>query len=321
MHKNLETYLDEISHFLPDPAEREEILNEIRSHIVEKAEQERGPDMESTLAKVIAAYGKPRQVAEKYLEGRPVIAPVFRRHLFRYTSLLFAAHLALTVFAIAFKSSFVIFPFLYMPKMGPFDAAMYLPMAFLADFGFVALVLYVITRSGKEVRLPWPKLALDLDQVKAQTIGATVANLLGGGVMMAVAWLLFRLLRTHGAFFLLRIRSGEFQPLLQPGPGRWLSLFVIALLVAGALERFVKAFARSWRLRCWVTAAVDGIALLLIAAALSVRHAGMFTDRVPSKLHPWLYKSLTWTLLVTALIVAIDLVANIVRLGRGRLAK
>ncbi len=44
---------------------------------------------------------------------------------------------------------------------------MYLPMAFLADFGVVALVLYFITRSGKEIRLPWPKFALDLDEVKA----------------------------------------------------------------------------------------------------------------------------------------------------------
>lgn len=321
MHKNLESYLEEIGHYLADPAERGEILNEIRSHIMEKAEREGGPVDDASVERIIAAFGTPRQVADRYVEDRPIIAPVFRRHLFRYTSLLFAVHLAFTVFAVAFQSSFVIFPFLYMPRLGIIEAVMYLPMAFLADFGSVALVLVVITRRNKEVRLPWPKLALDLDQVKARTVGATIGNLLGGGVMLAVAWILLLLQQTHGAFFLVRVRTREFLPLLQPGPGRWLSLMVIALLVVGALERFIKAFARSWRLRCWVTAVVDGFALLMIAAALGVRHAGMFTAHVPARLHAWMYKSLTWTLLVTALIVAVDLVTSLVRLGRGRLAE
>ena len=52
--------------------------------------------------------------------------------------------------------------------------------------------------------------------------------------------------------------------------------------MAGALERFVKAFTRSRRLRCRVTTVSDGIALLLIAAALSVIHAVMFTADVPA---------------------------------------
>ncbi len=75
MHKNLEKYLEEIGHYLSDPGEREEILNEIRSHILEKAERESGPADEGRLEKIIAAYGKPRRVAEKYLDGRPIIAP------------------------------------------------------------------------------------------------------------------------------------------------------------------------------------------------------------------------------------------------------
>ncbi|HSQ35286.1 MAG TPA: hypothetical protein VLQ89_04760, partial [Candidatus Binatia bacterium] len=76
MFKNLENYLEEISHFLSGGKEREEILAEIRSHIIEKAERESGSLSEAALEKVIAVYGRPRQVAEKYLEGRPLIAPV-----------------------------------------------------------------------------------------------------------------------------------------------------------------------------------------------------------------------------------------------------
>lgn len=319
MHKKLDDYLEEISHYLTDASEREEILSELRSHVLERAEQEGGTDV--AFEKAIAALGRPRQVAERYSEDKPIIAPALRRYLFRYASLLFAVHLAFIVYAVAFKSSFVIFPFFYMPRLGILDAVMYLPMAFLADFGLVALVLYFVTRSNREVRLPWPKLALELDGVQARTVGRTAANLVGGVILLAIAWLLLTLMQPHGAFFLLRLPAGEFEPLLRPLPGRLLSWIVIALLAAGALERFVKAFARSNRLRCRVTAASDAFVLLLIAAALGVMGPGMFAAAVPARLHAWLYKSLNWFLLVTALIVAFDLVANLVRLGRSRLDK
>ena len=324
MFKNLENYLEEISHFLSGPNEREEILAEIRSHILEKAEQEAVPVTEEEMAKIIAAYGKPRQVAEKYLDGRPLIAPSFTRHLFRYATLLFAVHVIFIIFAVIFKKEFIVFPFLFIPRMGIIESVMYLPVAFLADFGIVALVLYFITRSGKDIKLPWPKFSLDLNEAKGtavKSLAARITNVLVGGVLLVVVWALFRLFQAYGAIFLVRSGSGKFQPLLQPGPGRWLSLILIALLVSGALERFVKALTHSWHWRCWITAIADGFALLLIATALSVHHAGMFTTHVPAKLHNWLYKSLTWTLLITALIIAIDLVSNLVRLGRKRLEK
>ena len=42
MPNKLDSYLEEISHFLSGRAEREEILSEIRSHILEKAAAEHG---------------------------------------------------------------------------------------------------------------------------------------------------------------------------------------------------------------------------------------------------------------------------------------
>ena len=42
MSDKLEAYLEEISHFLSGRAEREEILSEIRSHILEKAAEGTG---------------------------------------------------------------------------------------------------------------------------------------------------------------------------------------------------------------------------------------------------------------------------------------
>jgi hypothetical protein len=326
MPNNLESYLDEISHFLSGREEREEILSEIRSHILEKAEQEAGPVTEASLEKIIAAYGKPRQVAEKYLDGRPVIAPAFNRHLFRYTSILFAIHLAFTVFALIFKQSFVVFPFLFMPRLGLLDAVMYLPMAFLADFGFVALILYFITQSGTEFRLPWPKFAVDLDEVKApevKTLAARIATMVGAGIMLGLTVWAFSLYFKFQTIFVVSFNFKKFRPLFMPEPGRLISLAVLATMAAGTISLFVKVFSLSRRLTCWVDAAVDVFALVMLAMVLRQPYADLFAVDIPLSLKhlTWIHTTLTFTLLVIALAVAIDLVTNVVRLGRGRLTK
>lgn len=323
MHKKLENYLEEISHFLSGREEREEILAEIRSHILEKAEQEAGPAGEAALEKVIAAYGEPRRVAEKYLDGRPVIAPALQRHLFRYTALLFAVHFVFILFAVIFKKSFIVFPFLFVPRMGVIGAVFYLPMAFLADFGVVALVLYFISRSGREIKLPWPKFALDLDEVKpadAKTAASKIATMVGAGIMLALTGLAVNLFVTHRTIFFFTTNFGKFRPLFMPGPGRLISLAVIATLAAGTVGLIVKAFSLSRRLACWVDAVVDSFALVMIAMVLRQQYTDLFAVRIPvSPAHQtWIYTTLTITLLLIALMVAIDLVASLVRLGRKR---
>jgi hypothetical protein len=56
------------------------------------------------------------------------------------------------------------------------------------------------------------------------------------------------------------------------------------------------------------------------AAALVLRqqHANLFAIDIPARLVTWVHGSLTVTLLVVAVFVAIDLVANVVRLSRKR---
>ena len=324
MPKNLENYLEEISHFLSGREERHEILSEIRSHIMEKAEQEGGPVTEASLEKVISAYGQPRRVAEKYLENRPVIAPVFQRHLFRYASCLFAIHFAFTVFALIFKQSFVVFPFLFMPRLGLLDAVMYLPMAFLADFGVVALILYFITRSGKEIKLPWPKFALDLNEMKAfdkKNLAAKAATLFGGGVMLALTAVAIWLFVKFHTIFFVSFNFEKFRPLLLPEPGRRISLIVIAMLAAQTIAIFVSVFARSRRVVCWVDAATDALGLVLIGMLLRQPAAGLFAVHIAPASMPMIWFALTIGLLVVALMIAIDLVAKLVRLGRKSLKK
>jgi hypothetical protein len=324
MHKKLETYLEEIGHFLSGREEREEILADIRGIILEKAGGGSGPVDEAELEKAIAAYGAPRRVAEKYLDGRPVIAPAFQRHLFRYATLLFAVHLVFIVGALVFKQSFMVFPFLFVPRLGLFEAVMYLPMAFLADFGAAALALYLLTRSGKEIKLPWPKFAVDLDEVKpaaAKTLAVRIATLVGAGIMLALTALGVHLYAKFSTVFLIGLNSEKFRPLLLPRPGRMISLAILVMMAAGTIGLFIKAFNASRRLACWIDLIADGSALVLIGLALRQPFASLFAIHLPPRSLAWLHITLTVSLLFIALMVAIDLVANAVRLGRKRLVR
>ena len=324
MYKNLETYLEEISHFLSGRAERQEILSEIRSHILEKAEQEAGAVSEASLEKVVAAYGRPRQVAEKYLDGRPVIAPAFKRLLFRYTTLLFAIHLVFIVFAVIFKKSFIIFPFFFMPRLGVIEAVIYLPAAFLTDFGIVALLLYFITQSDKDFKLPWPKFALDLDEVKApaaKTLAARIATMVGAGIMLTLTAVAVKLFIKYQTIFSVSFNFEKFRPLLLPKPGRLVSLIVIVMLAAGTIGLFIRIFTLPRRFACWLDVVSDSMALVLIGLLLRQPYAELFAVKIPPVFLPKIRIALTFTLLFAALMIAIDLVSNLVRLGRKRLAK
>ena len=86
MSDRLEAYLEEISHFLSGRAEREEILSEIRSHILEKAAGGAAAPDDAAIEKAIAAFGPARRIAERYVDDQPIIAPAYKRYLFRYTS-------------------------------------------------------------------------------------------------------------------------------------------------------------------------------------------------------------------------------------------
>lgn len=166
MYQNLENYLDEIKHHLPVKDGAKEILAEIRSHILEKTEAEYRIINEDTVGKTISRYGKPQQIAAKYLEGIEIISPIFKRHLFLYTGILFACHLALTLIAFQFHFYMMGFPFLYIPVMDIWQFVFYVPMAFIYDLGLVALFLYLVTQKNKDARLPWLKLFAKGESVK-----------------------------------------------------------------------------------------------------------------------------------------------------------
>lgn len=315
MFEKLEAYLEEISHYLSVPEEREEILSEIKSHILEKAEREFGEVTAASVDKVIAAYGPPRRVADKYLDGQQIVAPAFKRYLFRYTALLFALHFVLTVVAVAFKKSFLMFPFLYVPSMGPFEALFYLPMAFLFDLGVVTLVLYLITQSKKEVRLPWPRFSVDLDEVK--TSGRTIGRIIGLVAMTTLTGIaLYFYIRYHTIFFV-NLNFAEHRPIFTPDAGRWFSLILIGLWALSALSLAAKLVASS----PWIDAVEKALSLILIGLAFRQPFDLAFAVQLSEALLRTIKLSLTITLLVVCVFVAVDFIKALVRIGRKYLAK
>jgi len=317
MSNKLEVYLEEIGHFLSGREEREEILSEIRSHILEKTERESGGTADEALDKVIAAYGPARKVAERYLDGRPIIAPAYKRHLFRYTSVVFAWHAILTAAAVIFKEDFIVFPFLFIPRLGVMEALMYLPTAFLADLGIVALVLYFVTQRGKDVKLPWPRFGVDLDEVKtpAKAFWARVGTAIGAAVMSGFTGFAIYLFSRFNTVFLTSLDFDRARPLFTPEAGRRISLIVIAMFAASTISLVIKLFTRAQ----WVDAVSNVVSLALIGLLLRQPFDNLFAIAIPESLLPKIKFGLKFTLLPVALFITIALIRNIVLIGRRKL--
>jgi hypothetical protein len=320
MSDKLEAYLEEISHFLSGRAEREEILAEIRTHIMEKAAEGPGEFTDAGIAKAIAAFGPARTVAEKYLDDRPIIAPAYKRYLFRYTTLLFAFHALLTVVAVIFKKDFVIFPFLFMPRLGVIEALMYLPTAFLADLGIVTVVLYFITQSGKDVKLPWPKFAVDLDEVKPPTKSfwlSRIATAVGAVIMLAITDFALYVFARHQTIFFTNLDWSDLRPLFTPGAGRRISIIVIAGFAVSTMALLIKLFTRSR----WVDIASNVVSLGLIGLLLREPVDNLFAVHFSEHALRSIKYGVKFTLLFIALMTTIELVKNIVAISRRKLAK
>jgi hypothetical protein len=315
MHEKLEAYLEELSHFLSGREEREEILAEIRSHILEKTEQEFGQATEASLGKVIAAYGPARRIAEKYLDGRQIIAPAYNRYLFRYTALLFAFHFVLTVVAVVFRKSFLMFPFLYVPSMGPFEALFYLPTAFLFDLGAVTLILYLITQSKKDVKLPWPKFSVDIDEAKPS--GKTIGRIIGLIAMTALTGFALYFYIRYRTIFFVNFDFVQHRPIFTPEAGQWFSLILIGLWAISAISLAVKLVTSS----PWVDTVEKAFSLVLIGLAFRQPFDTAFAVPLSKSLIRTIKLGLTISLLVICIFVAVDFIKALIRIGRKQLAK
>lgn len=258
MFENLETYLQEVNQYLAVKQGGDEILAEIRSHIIEKAERESGAATEESVQRVIDSYGRPRDVAEKYIEESEIITPVYRKHLFRYTWILFAFHAALTAVALGFHMSIIMFPFFFIPRMPVLAVLVYLPMAWLADFGLVAFVLYIVTQKNRSLSLPWLRIFRarpETRQLKAPRPIVFVTLL----VILAVVVAVF--LRYHTLFFY-SVSLHAPQPLMNQAASIFLSLMVLAALLCEVIAYGVRFIVNS----VWVALTKNALMLLILWA-------------------------------------------------------
>jgi len=311
MSEKLETYLDEIRQYLASSKEKQEILAEIKSHIIEKAEKEFGEMTENSLAKVINAYGSPRRVAERYMDDYQIIAPTFKGHLLRYTMILFAFHFGLTVISLIFKTSMLVFPFFYIPKIDSIQALFYLPMTFVFDLGLVGIILYFVTQSRREIKLPWPKLNLNWQKmmegrwVKSKIIPLFLM-LLG---YAALVWIYWR----FDTLFLKTIDFQNTQPLLTPVASKWYSLALLALLGIGIVAYAIKFFTTSE----WVN---------LLRSASQLVILGVVINRpINTPFLEFIYLDLqiiaNIIIAIIATLIAIDFLKSLIILGKKSLMK
>ena len=240
MYDGLERYLEEIDHYLVVSEGRREILDEIKSHILERAEDATGKITEDSLREAISRYGSPQQVAAKYAGDYQIISPFLKKYLFRYTGILFIFHVLLILAAGLFNTNIYLFPFFFIPRLDIIHILNFLPMAFIYDLGLVGLILYFITQRKKEIRLPWLNLKF------------LSSNKQPSGLPRPKPWVLLLMIIGYGAvlfiyvkyktLFFLSLNPGSPQPLFGPEASFWYSLallFVLGMEVISYLLRFI----------------------------------------------------------------------------------
>ncbi|NIM91577.1 MAG: hypothetical protein GTO17_11590 [Candidatus Aminicenantes bacterium] len=300
MYEKLETYLEEIDHYLALREGKEEILSEIKSHILEKVEQEFGEATEATLEKVIADYGSAQKVAEKYMDDFQIISPTFKKYLLRYTGILFAFHFGLTIISIIFGFSLFAFPFFFIPRMDTFQALFYIPMSLVYDFGLVGIFLYFVTQRKKEMKLPWLKIRLpvtDEYERKRPKIIWLILMLIGFG------GLIYFYLR-YQTLFLLNLNFEDPQSLFIPEASKWYSLALIVMLGCGIISYVIRFFTGSE----WINLLRNAIYLIIIGIIINNPIEEAFVD------FPYLdIKTLgTVVIIILAIIFAIGFIKSLI---------
>ncbi len=318
MFKNLEDYLEQIDHYLVVKEEKNEILSEIKSHILEKTEKEFGEITEDSLGKVITHYGSPKKVAEKYLDGYQIISPAFKKYLFLYTGILFTLHLSLSILSVVNGwMNFMFFPFFFIPDMGFIELLSYVPMAFVYDFGLVSLFLYVVTQSKKDIKLPWPRLKASAPSAPEQerTKPRLIYLIL---MLIGFSLVLFAYLRYHTLFFVsLDLKSPE--SLLNPEASKWYSLFLITFIGCEIIGYSFRFFTQS----DWVPLVINAFYLLLIWIILNNPIDNAFVGIQGSDLD--FVNSLIkgfggFALILLAVLAAIDFIKSLIRIIRKKIA-
>lgn len=262
-YKILEDYIKEIDHYLAIKQGKDEILNEIKSHILEKTENEFGKISENSLKETIENYGNPKEIAEDYMEGYQIISPVYKKYLFLYTGLLFTVHYFLILISALTNNEMIFFPFFYIPIMELnsqiwMKLILYLPMTFLYDFGLICLILYFVTQNKAEIRLPWFEINLSRIIKKPAKQEKPKKHILGI-MFLASLTVIFIYLRFNTLFFL-TVGPGKTTSLFNDYVSKWLSLSAIFIFLMETLHYSIRFLIES----AWTKLIKNGIVLIVL---------------------------------------------------------
>ena len=308
-YKVLEDYLEEIDHYLALKEGKDEILNEIKSHILEKTENEFGKITENVLSVTIENYGNPKTIAGKYMEGYQIISPVYKKYLFLYTGLLFAVHYGLILLSAFSRFEIVFFPFFYIPIMGTYSQAwfkliLYLPMTFFYDFGLICLILYFVTQNKKEIKLPW--FEINLNWLTRNGEKEEKPNIYIFGLMILVLLTIVFIYLRYNTLFFLTVGREKTTSLFNPSASKLLSLSVICIFLLEIINYTSRFLIES----PWIKLTKDGAILIILWSIMNLHIEDTLIDLPGVDLSV----IITFILLFFSVIAAIEFLKSLIEI-------
>jgi hypothetical protein len=134
--------------------------------------------------------------------------------------------------------------------------------------------------------------------------------------MLAIADFALYLFAKHHTIFFVNLNWTDPRLLFTPDDGRRLSMIVIAMFAASTMALLVKLFTRSR----WVDAISNVVSLGLIGLLLRQPFDNLFAVDIADHFLPKIRFAAKFTLLFIALMITIELIKNLVLIGRKKLA-
>lgn len=155
---HLDRYLDEVAAHLGRHRGRRDLMMELRSTILDRAEEfAGGPPDDADVKRAIAAAGDPAVVASAYAGERYLIGPQLYRPFLVYTGIVFAVHLVMILIATVTMVRFEMFPVTILRVAPPYtllNLFLTAAHALLLDIGLMVVIFVGISRASRTVRLP-----------------------------------------------------------------------------------------------------------------------------------------------------------------------
>ncbi len=263
MDRNLKIYLEEIDHYLILNEGKKEVLEEIESHILDKTEKSFGEISEENIQKTIDSFGSAKEVAEKYIEGFQIISPSYKNYLFRYTWILFALQYCLKLISYTFNIAFNFSLLGYSIRIkGIMQLLSEAPGTWIYSFGIVALVLYLITQSEKEINLIWPQFIVSRFKIKTLPLYEPSKTKIGIFTALLIISL-FVYYRYNTLFFMTVNLHQTPVPLFTTAFSQFISLLAIGLIIFELICSIVPYFYKTY----WINL-VDSFVYLVVAVFL-----------------------------------------------------